>query len=124
MRSSKVYLVLLATVIMSVLSTSTYAIAGTNCYSVPDGNSGYNFGASPIPAGFFGLDSDLFIDNICLRGGDADGVDTIIERLDPFSFVLPCSSASDPIQIEIIALNLVSCTPITVTYNGGFTSEE
>lgn len=109
MRNSKVYLVLLVTVMMSFVSTSAYAIAGTNCYFVPEGGSGYNFAATPIPASFFDPGSDPFTGSVCLFGLS----DTIIDRLDTFS--LPTCSSSDTVQIEIVQLDLVSCQPITVS---------
>ncbi len=77
---------------------------------------------NPIPLDFFGPGSDVF-DNVILLEGDpldeeASGtIDTIIERLND-AVLLGCPS-EDIIQIEIVALSLVSSEPITVTFNGG-----
>jgi len=88
----------------------------------------HNFGSpetQPIPAGFFGSDSDAFTGNLCLEGvplgmpqfGDAD---TLIERsADPFTRCAAPSATPETVPLEIVALNLVSVSPITVTYNGG-----
>jgi len=78
----------------------------------------------PLPGGFFGPGSDPFFGTVCFAGeplappvlGDAS---TVVQRhggfLDPWA---PPGSHVE-IPIEILALNLVSCEPITVTYNGG-----
>ena len=79
-----------------------------------------------IPTGFFGSLSDS-ISGIPLVGvslgvdfGDAD---TLVARLDPVD--LPTFPfTADPIRIEIVALNLASDGPITVTFNGGQDPEE
>ncbi|MHC5002885.1 MAG: thrombospondin type 3 repeat-containing protein [Planctomycetota bacterium] len=102
------------------------------CQSFGDGTT------PAIPAGFFGPGSDPFDGTVCLRGsplgpvvigdeairfGDAD---TLVSRSgDPFSACelgdLP--SAPQTVDIEIIALSLVSTSPIQVTYNGGMDVE-
>jgi hypothetical protein len=88
-----------------------------------------NFGGSPIPADFFGPGSDPFDGVILLQGEplstsppDILGpTDTIVERLG--SATLPTCGASDPIEIELLALSLVSIDPVRVTYNGGQITE-
>ena len=75
---------------------------------------------SPIPSGFFGPGSDPFVGTVAL-GGLPIGpglTDTVVQRMDPG----PPSGGSGPINIELVALNLVSVMPITVTFNGGSTS--
>jgi len=106
------------------------------------------FTSSPIPAGFFGSGSDPFVGTITFRGNpmlplwlpsnanfqstkfegaiilgqvplgpqQAPGADTIIKRTGDAS--LP-PGGSDTVPIELVALNLVSVQPITVTFNGG-----
>ena len=95
--------------------------------------SNYRFGGSPscpsIPADFFGPGSDPFDGLIYFQGQPLPTIppdvlgstDTIIERL--VEAELPQCGASDTIDIKIVALNLVSTEPITVTYFGGMTQE-
>jgi hypothetical protein len=99
---------------------------GVDCYATPpDGNTYMNFGGAPIPADFFGPGSDPFDGMIYLQGQPLNTsppdilgpTDTIVERLG--SATLPACGASDPIEIELLALSLVSIDPVTVTYNGG-----
>jgi len=82
----------------------------------------------PIPADFFGPGSDPFVGEICLKGeplgatpfGTFEVADTLILRAaDPFDSCDFPAPASALIPIEIVALNLVSIEPITVTFNGG-----
>ncbi|MBN1356939.1 hypothetical protein JXA40_11825 [bacterium] len=47
--------------------------------------------------------------------------DTLITRLDTAN--LPACGSTDTITVDLTALNLVSTTPITITYFGGMTSE-
>jgi len=78
--------------------------------------------------GFFGPGSDPFQGTVRFSGdplGDTqpygffDTADTIIDRfnVDPDRCAIPGYEIDIP--IEIVALNLVSIDPITVTYNGG-----
>jgi hypothetical protein len=95
-------------------------ISGTE----PDGSI-VSFGVGaipPIPPGFFGPGSDPFEGTVCLNGdplgGFGDG-STLVRRFgDPFGRTDPPGSTA-AVPIEIVALNLVSCQPITVTYSGG-----
>ena len=82
-----------------------------------------DFSTGPIPADFFGPGSDPFIGSVQLEGDPFDSfggfngldpTDTIIQRLQDAGPSFP-----DTIDIEIVALSLVSTAPITVTYNGG-----
>ncbi len=86
----------------------------------------------PIPSGFFGPGSDPFEGSVCLRGvplgsspyGTFDAADTLILRQqDPFD---PCdlTTGTAGVPIEMVALNLVSVAPITVTYHGGGDPEQ
>ncbi len=78
----------------------------------------------PIPADFFGPGSDPFEGTIVLVGvplcsvpADAlEATDTIIRRRTDSGDL---DLAPQIVDVEIIALSLVSVDPITVTYNGG-----
>ena len=89
-----------------------------------------SFTEQPIPADFFGPGSDPFDGVISLTGspcqttplGTLEPTDMIIERTETLE--LPSIPSIDKVPIKIIALSLVSSTPITVTYGGGTTTEE
>ena len=93
----------------------------------PDG-SFFDFGTGSIPAlpaDFFDPGSDPFEGAVCLAGDpiDADVLgdgSTVIQRSgDPFERATPPGPTQVEVPIELVALSLVSCQPITVTYNGG-----
>ncbi len=101
-------------------------------WETPEGfNTFVDFGCDPsipvIPADFFGPGSDPFDGTIALQGeplattGDLGPTDTIIKRSRAAD--LPQCPSSDQVEIEIVALNLVSVEPIIVTYNGGIDPE-
>lgn len=83
----------------------------------------------PIPADFFGPGSDPFIGTVVYQGvpiepGITGDADTVVERAgDP---VLPIDplGAMGTIPIQIVALELRSVSPITVTFNGGMDPEQ
>jgi hypothetical protein len=81
------------------------------------------FGGStpPIPPGFFAPSSEPFSGTVLLRGVPFnpmhDIADTVIRRQAPAD--LPFIGSEVDIPIELIALNLVSVAPITVTFNNG-----
>ncbi len=88
------------------------------------------FTVLPIPPGFFGPGSDPFDGTIALEGSplttfppDTLGpTDVIIERLDTVKLdVVP---SADTVPIRLVALSLISTSPITVTYDGGQSPEE
>lgn len=87
--------------------------------------SNVDFSTMPIPAGFFGPGSDPFTGVVVLRGqplgttppGALGSTDTIVHRMS--QAILSHIGAQATVPIEIVALNLVSCEPITVTYNNG-----
>ncbi|NOS99931.1 MAG: hypothetical protein HOP29_04830 [Phycisphaerales bacterium] len=96
--------------------------------SPPDGQMCHNFGVTdspPIPADFFGPGSDPFFGAVCFAGqpfgstpfGEFGMADTLIRRTsDPFDrCALPSPDPVD-VPIEIVALNLASVQPITVTF--------
>ncbi|MCH7994983.1 MAG: hypothetical protein IIB57_11150, partial [Planctomycetes bacterium] len=87
-----------------------------------DGSTQYDFVQNVIPADFFGPGSDPF-DGFVSLGGASGGADTQIQRLDGMCFdgSLPVTRTTD---IEIVQLDLISCDPITVTFNGGQDPED
>ena len=97
--------------------------------SPPDVSFDNHFSAFPIPNDFFDLGSDPFGGSVCLEGspltpvapGTLGATDAIVRRLDRAS--LPTVGSADVVPIELIALSLVSCNPITVTYGGGSSPE-
>lgn len=113
---------------------------GIDLYTTPCNEASYwDFSITPPGTGFFGNDadgnpSDPFSDPVKLKGlplSVADpghysaaygATDTIVRRTALASVPNPGESAAVP--IEIVALSLVSCAPITVTYGGGLTSEQ
>lgn len=99
----------------------------------PMTNTHYLFVQDQVPANFFGPGSDPFNGLVFFQGDplgsfppcpldDLTNVDTAFRRSEPA--VLPGIPSSDQIPIEIVALNLVSVQPITVTYNGGGNPEQ
>ena len=117
--------------VMFVLTTTPILMAtnispGYDLFTTPSGSNTFvQFANNPIPADFFGPGSDPFYGRIELQGAPMNTVppgilgptDTVIRRLD--AATLPSCGAGDEIPIEIVALNLVSVSPITVTFNGG-----
>jgi hypothetical protein len=108
-----------------------------NSVTLPPGDDGWqtgipvgqveskvDFATTPIPMNFFGAGSDQYTGTVTLRGqalstnppGALGSTDTIVHRLATANLRVGCS---DTVPIEIVALNLVSCGPITVTYNNG-----
>lgn len=99
-------------------------VAGSDLFVTPSGGTTFDdFSVAPIPAGFFGPGSDPFTGLIPFSGqplapsGPLGPTDTIVRRDATAALTGPSSSATIP--IEMVALSLVSLTPITVTYNGG-----
>lgn len=86
----------------------------------------------PLPLGFFGPGSDPFEGQVCLAGeplgpttwGDYDDSDTLILRgADPFDRCDLDYDIDRVVTAQVVALNLRSIAPITVTYNGGLNPE-
>jgi hypothetical protein len=107
---------------------------GVDLWLIPrDGNLAYQaetyFQTFPLPADFFGPGSDPFDGIIAMQGSPLDtypinilgSTDAVIERLD--SALLPSIGSSDIVDLEIVALSLVSTDPIFVTYMGGMDPE-
>ena len=102
-------------------------------WETPDGHNTFvDFGCGPstppLPADFFGPGSDPFDGIIALVGeplattGNLGPTDAIIKRYRAADLA-DCPS-QDEIELEIVALNLVSVEPITVTYDGGQNPED
>ncbi len=99
---------------------------GDDIWGTPCGGGAYvDFSANPIPAGFFAPGSDPFSGQIMLGGDPSQiiipqtplsGLDTIVRR-GGTSAAFACGS-SETVSIEIIALSLVSCSPVQVTFGG------
>ncbi len=98
---------------------------GQSCFNVECGQSMVAFGGDipPIPADFFEPGSDPFTGTVRLGGAQFGSADTIIERTGSMEF--PCDPAfSRQVPIELVALSLKSCEPITVTTNGGLDPQD
>lgn len=99
-------------------------LPGVDLFSTPLGTSYQDFSGMPIPNNFFGPGSDPFVGRIDFVGvpigGPLGPTDTVVKRDAPA--LLPGCGSSSTVPIEIVALNLVSVAPITVTYNGGASS--
>ncbi|MSO42240.1 MAG: hypothetical protein EXQ70_10180 [Solirubrobacterales bacterium] len=89
-------------------------------------------GPTAIPGGFFNPGSDPFTSGPVAFGGapletfqskGSGDADTVVRRLAPAPLG-PTFPDNATIPIEIVALNLVSVEPITVTYNGGQQAEQ
>jgi hypothetical protein len=94
---------------------------GDDCWETACGRTHFEFCEDPIPAGFFdntpGASSLPFAGIVRLGGDPNDGLDdTRIARLAPLDLA-PGDSGTIP--IEMVALNLVSCAPITVVLENG-----
>jgi hypothetical protein len=103
---------------------------GFDYWSCPDANFAFGGGGGgclpPVPADFFGPGSDPFDGIIYCTGETPEPVphpDTVVQRTSQ-GHVPPPYPSSDTIDIEIIALSLVSVAPITVTQNGGQDPEQ
>lgn len=93
--------------------------------------TGWDFGPVPIDSDFFGPGSDPFdggipadetsLDPTPDCPGATGDISMLIRRLD--TAILPSIPSSDVIDTEIIAMSLVSSSPIVVTYNGGLNPE-
>jgi hypothetical protein len=103
--------------------------AGADLLVTPglDGQPGPTYrdlAGDPVPPDFFGPGSDPFDGIIYFKGnpltgtGLPPGTDTIVERLQDAELPDPFGS-EDSVDTQIVALNLVSTMPITVTFNGG-----
>lgn len=107
-------------------TTGNVIQAGCNLFSTPAGGGTYRaFSVDELPVGFFGPGSDPFEGTVVYKGeplgttppGVLGPTDTIVRRMDSMTF--PGCGGTDTVPIEIVALSLVSCNPIIVTYPSG-----
>ncbi len=81
----------------------------------------------PIPAGFFGATSNAFQGTIPVRGTAVSVPDgpssTILQRDDDPLQLSDLPGSAGSVQIELVALSLVSVDPVQVTHNDGSTSQ-
>lgn len=96
--------------------------AGYDYFETVQSGTYIDFSYHPTPRDFFDPDSDPFAGTVPLRGIPLDPAtlgttDTIVQRLSDINITQRGEPLTVP--IEIVALNLVSANPITVTYNGG-----
>jgi subtilisin-like proprotein convertase family protein len=77
----------------------------------------------PIPPDFFDPGSEPFQGLVCLEGDPIatafGNTDTVVRRLGNPVGLLDPPGSNGSVPIEIVALSLVSCQPITVTYSNG-----
>ena len=98
--------------------------AGDDYYETQNPGTSQNFAGDPIPANFFDPGSQPFTGTVQLDGnpigppGTMGTTDTIVRRLNRVD-LLPPLPVTQMVPIELVALNLVSVAPITVTYTGG-----
>ncbi len=97
-------------------------------WTTPPGSAtSYSFLDTPLPADFFGTGSDPFTGTVDLQGAPFGGgslgpADTIVRRQ---SDLCPTDVGdSITVDVEIVALSLVSVEPITVTFNDGQSPED
>ena len=97
--------------------------AGHDLLETDSSDTYIDFSANPLPADFFGPGSDPFDGTVYLEGDPFDSfggynglspTDAIVERKTDAG----TESFPDTIDIEIVALELKSVAPITVTYDG------
>lgn len=96
--------------------------AGDDCWHTEcGGGTTFDFCNDGIPADFFGPGSDLFDGSVEMGSGDREArrIDTVVQRLDPIRFPSDEFPVEGSTPIELVELNLVSCEPITVTFDGG-----
>ncbi len=101
---------------------------GIDLWQTPPGASSHDFGGSPIPPDFFNPGSEPFDGVVRLQGNPLplgldsnfgpQPYDTVVVRRLPAHFPSGVCPAETTIPIEIVALDLVSIQPITVTYGG------
>ncbi|MHC4775549.1 MAG: hypothetical protein ACYTBR_09825 [Planctomycetota bacterium] len=89
--------------------------AGIDCWETSCGRTKASFCEQPLPADFFEPGSEPFEGTVALQGATGEA-DTQVARLQ--DMVFDRVPQSDTIDIEIVALNLVSCAPITVMVFG------
>lgn len=121
-----------AAVLSMALVTGTYAAdipAGNNFFETVPGLTAtlLDFSREVIARGFFGPGSDVFMGPIRLKGNPISPTtlgttDTIMSRPEVINVVLGARPVTA--DLDLLALELKSVTPITVTYNFGNNPEQ
>lgn len=117
-----------ATLVLSIMASPSAGDvpAGFDLFETDPQTTQFQFANQfAIPAGFFDPGSQPFSGTInfggtplnTFGGHDSGDADTIVRRPNPASTSPPFPSTGT-IPIELVALNLVSVQPITVTVNG------
>lgn len=99
-------------------------LPGVDLFKTDPVGTSFAFETTPLPPGFFGPGCSPFTGRVnfggvpleTFNGKDTSDADTIVRRPAPAS--LPGPDSTTTIPIEIVALNLVSVEPITVTCGG------
>ena len=103
--------------------------AGHDLLETDSSDTHIDFSVDPMPADYFGPGSDPFNGTVYLEGDPFDSfggynglspTDTIVERQEDAGD----AGFPETIDIEIVALELKSVAPITITYNGGQDPED
>jgi hypothetical protein len=114
---------------LASVATADTVPAGFDLFRTDPSGTYIDFSLDPIPADFFGPGSDPFVGTVYFMSGDpfdvtpfcgeasSEPVDTVIERKQ--DAVLPDPTSVQTVDIEIVAMDLVSVGPIVVTYGGG-----
>lgn len=133
MRKAEAVLAVIVSIATALLALAPTALAvptsiapGYDLFQTDPGTTQFDFapGDTAIPQDFFGPGSDPFAGTVKFGGvplnafNGTGNADTIIHRPNAAN---PPSAANVP--IEIVALNLVSVQPITVTYNSNTSHE-
>ncbi len=91
---------------------------GEDCWTTECGPTQFDFRDTPIPCSFFDPGSEPFDGVVLLGGNDPGLIDTRVGRLDQMVFDKSLPEI-ETVPIEIVALDLRSCSPITVRYCTG-----
>ena len=130
-RFAVVVLLMAASTHLSTLAGGTYIEAGSEILDICDASSSIDFSDFNIPLNFFNPGSDSFAERVALKGlafnnnpglAPSGGLNlgpanTIIQRLGDFTLDGP--GDTEEVDIELIALSLVSVDPIEVSYGSG-----
>ncbi len=94
---------------------------GSDCWVTDCSGSQYSFADNPIPADFFGPGSDPFTGTVVLGGIPTGpfGTDTEITRLDPLEFAINDLPSTSSTRIQVTRLDLSSCSPVDISFDGG-----
>ena len=114
------------TVIVAPPDTQGGIPPGDDCFRTQcGGGTRFSFCDSALPADFFGPGSDPFTGSVEMGRGEngSNEPDTVARRLQAMELEGPFP-AQGSTPIELVQLNLVSCNPITVTFNDGQNAQQ